>query len=36
MAGDLNAGSMKYPVYYSASDTSGEKMFEELDRKSVV
>lgn len=30
MAGDLNAGSMKYPVYYSASDTSGEKMFEEF------
>lgn len=30
MAGDLSAGSMKYPVYYSASDTSGEKMFEEF------
>jgi hypothetical protein len=30
MAGDLNAGSMKYPVYYSESDTSGEKMFEEF------
>ena len=32
-AEDLKKGSRQYPVYYSISDTSGEKM---LDRKSVV
>ena len=27
---DLNSGSRKYPVYYSESDTSGEKDYEEF------
>lgn len=35
-AEDLKKGSRQYPVYYSISDTSGEKMFEEFYTKNEI